>query len=496
MPSLMKRVIQFVRSVMLADPAQLLFLCGCIFLFISFQLRWWPVEVTDSVRHIGPTTLYTSDDPVLQAVNSWIPFYWFCAIALSVCGAAGLVISVWPGTRPLLCVFLLAWLPCFLALAAICSRFLYLAKDPLFPLLDHAFLIRPHNALWAMAAVWQLGPGLHLSLLGLLLISIFLSRMAFGLTSLPVSLPEPRLQNSDDPEQWARILLLILFACTCGFLVRIIGGLPFLGLWFLFKHIGLIDTQGHLAGRASWILYLPGPLDLGIFASAAAWAVGKGRWDSLRQFLRVPRAKYLALAVLFPIVLRASFPLIMYSRQRIAWAAFQFGKIEPPSLESYFTIPAASVFANFMPAAFMEEVVWRGCLQPWFISRFGVYRGLFVVSMVWGVSHFQSDFSYRSSDATVLLGMVERSATCLALGFEFGWLTLRSGSIWPAAIAHGFYNVILQSGFIGYPMISRVLNIVLWAALAVLLFRFWPPQPLAGTSDEHLQLVPELPSSP
>jgi CAAX protease family protein len=91
---------------------------------------------------------------------------------------------------------------------------------------------------------------------------------------------------------------------------------------------------------------------------------------------------------------------------------------------------------------------------------------------------------------------ISNLATCLALGFVFGWLTLRSGSIWPAAIAHGLYNITLQSEFIGYPMIRRVLSIVLWVALAVLLFRFWPPQPLAGTSHENLQLVPELSSSP
>jgi membrane protease YdiL (CAAX protease family) len=490
-----KRVIQFVRSVIPADPAQLLFLCGCILLFISFQLRWWPAEVTGSVRHIGPTTIYISDDPVLKAVNSWIPFFWFCSIVLCICGAAGLFISLWPGTRPLLCVFLLVWLPSLLALVAICSRFLYLSMDPLFPLLDHAFLMRPHNTSWAMTAVWQLGPGLHLSILGLLLISIFLSRMAFGLSSLPVSLPEPRLQNTADPEHWARIWLFILFVCTCGFLVRIIAGLPFLSLWFLFKHIGLIGAQGNVDSRAGWIFYLQGPLNLAIFAIAAAWAIGKDRWNSLRLFLRVPPANYLALAVLFPLVLRASFPLIMYSRQRIAWAAFQFGKFDPPSLGSYFAIPAASLFGSFMPAAFFEEVVWRGYLQPWFISRYGLYRGLFFVSMIWAVIHFQSDFSYGMSDGTVLLGMVERWATCLALGFVLGWLTLRSGSIWPAAIAHGLYNVILESGFSGYPVISRVWTVLLWVALAWLLFRFWPPQHVPGPSGENLQLISELPSS-
>lgn len=410
-------------------------------------------------------------------------------------GAAGLFISLWPGTRPLRCVFLFLWLPCFLALAAIYCRYLYLANEPSFPLLDHALLIRPHNVSWAMAAVWQLGPGLHLSLLGLLLISIFLSRMALGLTSLPVSLPEPSVRYSDDPNQWARMWLFILFACTCLFVVRIISGLPFLGLWFPLKRAGLIDTRGNVVGRAGWIFYLQGPLAIAVVASAAAWAVGRGRWKSFLQFLRVPPAKYLAMAVLFPVVLRASLPLIMYSRERIAWAATQFGKFDPPSLGSYFEIPRASVFANYMPAAFFEEVVWRGYLQPCFVSKYGVYRGLFLVSMVWAVFHLQADFSYRSSEGSVLLGILWRLVSCLALGFVFGWLTLHSGSIWPAAVAHGLYNVTLhQFDFIGNMIISKVLNVVLWSALAWLLFRFWPPQPAADTSDGSLHPVPELPA--
>ena len=483
MPPSLKRATQFVCSVIPSDVG-LLFLCGCILLFISFQLRWWPAGVTGIGRHIGPHVLHTSDSPVLQAVNLWIPFYWWCSAVLFACGAAGLFISLWPGTRPLRCVFLFVWLPCFLALAAVCTRYLLLTKDPSFPLLDHAFLMRPHNTSWAIAAVWQLGPGLHVSLLGLLLISIFLSRMAFGLTSLPISLPGPHLQQSDDSDQWARIWLFILFACTCLFLPRIVGGLPFMALSLL------------TVSPPKWIFYLLAPLSLAILASAAAWAVGNDRWKSLRQFLRIPPAKYMALAILLPAILRASTQFVMYSRERIVWAAFQFGRFDPPSLGSYFEIPTISTLADYMPAAFFEEVVWRGYLQPRFISRYGLYRGLFLVSMTWAVFHFQVDFGSRSSDGLVLLGICSRLATCLALGFVFGWLTLRAGSIWPAAIAHGLYNVSLPTKFNGYPMVSQVLSMALWATLAWLLFRFWPPRPVADTTGESFQLVPELPAQP
>jgi hypothetical protein len=47
---------------------------------------------------ISVPILYRSDDAVLQAVNAWIPFYWWCSALLFVCGAAGLFISLWSGT--------------------------------------------------------------------------------------------------------------------------------------------------------------------------------------------------------------------------------------------------------------------------------------------------------------------------------------------------------------------------------------------------------------
>lgn len=471
-----------------------LFLCGCILLFISFQLRWWPAEVSGSVRHIGPFTLYKSDDPVLRDLNAWIPFYWWCSVLLFACGAAGLFISQWPGGRPLRCVFLFVWLPCFLALTAICGRWLYLAKDPLFPLLEHPLLIRPHSGSWA---VWQLGPGLHISLLGLLLVSLFLSRMAFGLTSLPVSLPEPGIQDADRADVWARIWLFILLTCTSLFLANIIGRLPFLGFSLLFPNAMALNVNGNVASSAGWILYFfLTPLPIALVAAVAAWAVGRDRWKDLRQFLHVPTTKYVTLAMLFPVALRAFVLFIVYASERISWAAFQFGKVDTPSLQSYFAVPKSSAFANYMPNAFFEEVIWRGYLQPRFVSRYGLYRGLFLLSLVWAAVHFQGDFNSRSSDSAVLLQILSRVARCLALGFVLGWLTLRSGSIWPAAIAHGLYNVSLQVGQGGYPIFSEVLNLALWAALAWLLFRFWPPEPAEEVSDGSIQLVPELPAQP
>jgi hypothetical protein len=61
----------------------------------------------------------------------------------------------------------------------------------------------------------------------------------------------------------------------------------------------------------------------------------------------------------------------------------------------------------------------------------------------------------------------------VTLSFALAWLTLRSGSVIPAAIAHTVYNILIFSGF-GIPFAGKsTLRIALWAVLAYILFRHW-----------------------
>ena len=63
--------------------------------------------------------------------------------------------------------------------------------------------------------------------------------------------------------------------------------------------------------------------------------------------------------------------------------------------------------------------------------------------------------------------------TCLVLGFVFSWLTLRSGSVLPAAIAHTLFNVFVFSSF-GLDFYGKDwVRLVLWAVVAYVLFRYW-----------------------
>jgi hypothetical protein len=76
----MRRAVTFLRSVLPADPAQLLLLCGSIFLFIARQLRWWPEQVSSSVL----VSLNCDVDPVGLSLQSWISFVWWAGLALFV----------------------------------------------------------------------------------------------------------------------------------------------------------------------------------------------------------------------------------------------------------------------------------------------------------------------------------------------------------------------------------------------------------------------------
>jgi membrane protease YdiL (CAAX protease family) len=123
-----------------------------------------------------------------------------------------------------------------------------------------------------------------------------------------------------------------------------------------------------------------------------------------------------------------------------------------------------------------EEIIFRGILQPLFIRRYGILRGIFLVGIAFGAVHFNQDLSIGLTDGLVIAKLCLRLIDALALSFVAGWLTLRTDSVLPAALAHGLMNVFGGSP-LGpvFPWIGPLIYL-LWAALAFLLFRYWPVQ--------------------
>jgi membrane protease YdiL (CAAX protease family) len=102
------------------------------------------------------------------------------------------------------------------------------------------------------------------------------------------------------------------------------------------------------------------------------------------------------------------------------------------------TIPLGALI-NLLPAL-GEELGWRGWLLPKFLPL-GAVPAVLVSGVIWGLWHAPLILlGYNYPDAPGWLGLTCMVAMCVLVGAVFGWLRLRSGSVWPAALAHGAFN--------------------------------------------------------
>lgn len=138
---------------------------------------------------------------------------------------------------------------------------------------------------------------------------------------------------------------------------------------------------------------------------------------------------------------------------------------------------------NAIPA-FGEEFGWRGYLLPKLVPL-GGRKAVVIVGVIWGVWHWPTitmGHNYGLGYAGApWLGYLAFVWFTTASGIVLGWLTLRTGSVWPAAIGHGAINAIFSFGrrylsgdahpALG-PEMSGVIAASVWAIFAVwLLYR-------------------------
>lgn len=104
----------------------------------------------------------------------------------------------------------------------------------------------------------------------------------------------------------------------------------------------------------------------------------------------------------------------------------------------YLVIMALGSLIN-MTVAFGEEIGWRGWLLT-SLRPLGTWPALLIVGAIWGLWHaplILLGYNFARPDITGLAFMV---GGCIMLGILFGWLRLRTGSVWPAVAAHAALN--------------------------------------------------------
>ena len=438
---LLKRVAEFLRSVVPADPFQLLFLAGVVCLVVAHGLRWWP--------GIGPFAA----PGVLSIIFA---------------GAAGYFICFWPGNHPVRRILGLIFLPIIAGLGLLLFGYTNLNWPHSLSVLESPGSVLGDRIHWAQSMLGNLPPGVRFSLTGLLLIAIFTSRLALGIATLPLALPGRHDLQAEGSESWRRLQLLIWFLLSIAFLPAALLSFLLIGVPLLLTSRLPSFVQSDLFPRLSAI-----PETIVIFGAALCIMGREGR-ETVRNSIRLPDLRWPLLALAFPIGIDLFISTEQYLLDRVQWAASDFGKFAPPQFGPYFNVPDIWLLLLFFAALF-EEVIFRGLLQTRFIHRYGLFRGIFLVGIVWAAFHFFSDFSFlRSTDQGVLAKLGGRIFMCLALNFVLAWLMLRSQSVVPAAIAHTLYNILVFSP-IGPPFAGKTeLRVALWAVLAYVLFRYWP----------------------
>ena len=212
-----------------------------------------------------------------------------------------------------------------------------------------------------------------------------------------------------------------------------------------------------------------GKMDAGglLYVTGAMWSPGLAALATKRIF-REPisdlpwkwgGARYAWLAYLVPV----AYALPVYL---VAWLTPLGGFLEPDFLKRTATqlgwpglspsvtlilfigLTATLGLVGKTSRALGEEIGWRGFLVPELNKVVG-FTGVSLISgLMWAAYHFPVLlFGDYNKGAPAWYSLTCFTLMVVADSFILAWLTLRSNSLWPAAIFHGSHNLFIQSIF-------------------------------------------------
>lgn len=129
----------------------------------------------------------------------------------------------------------------------------------------------------------------------------------------------------------------------------------------------------------------------------------------------------------------------------------------PPALLLSFPLPILPMFIPLITTFLIwgEEFGWRGYLQIRLFAHQPALAGL-ATGLIWGVWHLPMILASGDQYAdTPLLGVFVFPITAALLSIIWGWLRLRTGSVWVSCVAHAatnsFGSLMMISLFYGGP---------------------------------------------
>ena len=219
--------------------------------------------------------------------------------------------------------------------------------------------------------------------------------------------------------------------------------------YFLMIHTGHVGAGNGMV--VSLIMWCPA------FAALATCALLKIDLATLGWSWRP--ARYVAWSYVIPIL----YALPVYI---VAWVAipgsFAFSEFASP-LGSAFGFPdwprATALFLAIPCYAILgvisstaralgEEIGWRGFLLPRLVQQVGFTWGCLFSGCIWAVWHYPgllfADYNAGTRPAFALACF---TLMVIADSYIMGWMRLKSGSLWTAAVMHASHNLFIQAIF-------------------------------------------------
>ena len=92
-----------------------------------------------------------------------------------------------------------------------------------------------------------------------------------------------------------------------------------------------------------------------------------------------------------------------------------------------------------------EEIGWRGFLVPRLGSFSSFDRTSIVSGLIWAVWHYPLIlFAGYDSGAPAWYSILCFTVMVVGISYFYTWITLESGSVWPAMLLHGSHNLYIQ----------------------------------------------------
>ena len=217
---------------------------------------------------------------------------------------------------------------------------------------------------------------------------------------------------------------------------------------------GLVIWSGHLGSGGFLVVYgLMWCPALAAFASCCL--VGR---SFLTLAWRWPEGKYIALAYFLPLAYAAlaysavwALRLGGWNSEFVSQNAQSFGLRGLPawsSLALYLLLAASVGIIRSLASALGEEIGWRGFLVPELAKQMSFTRLSLLSGLIWAAWHTPVLlFSDYNAGTNRWYALACFTVSVVSVGSMSAWLTLKSGSLWPAALLHASHNLFVQEIF-------------------------------------------------